>query len=87
MEQCRAKSKRSGEQCKNYASKGYKVCRFHGARGGPKTVKGKEKSRLARLTHGFYSEAEKQERRALRQAIKEAKSVEHQVNLLTQSRF
>ena len=31
MQRCKAKSKRSGEQCKNYAIKDYGVCRMHGA--------------------------------------------------------
>jgi len=34
---CTAKSKRSGERCKAPAVRGWKVCRFHGARvGAPK---------------------------------------------------
>jgi hypothetical protein len=31
---CRAKSKRTGEQCRAPAVQGYRVCRLHGARGG-----------------------------------------------------
>ncbi len=31
---CHAKSKQTGEQCKQSASAGYAVCRFHGAGGG-----------------------------------------------------
>ena len=38
---CRARSKRTGERCKNWALPGYRVCRFHGANpknpgGGPR---------------------------------------------------
>ena len=33
---CKAKSKRTGEQCKNWAVRGYEVCYFHGAGGRPK---------------------------------------------------
>lgn len=33
---CTAKSKRTGEPCKNPAVKGWSVCRMHGARGGSK---------------------------------------------------
>lgn len=36
MARCHATSKQSGEQCKNGCSKGYTVCRFHGAKGGVK---------------------------------------------------
>lgn len=32
MPQCKAKSKRSGEQCKNSAMKGRGTCRFHGGK-------------------------------------------------------
>lgn len=31
---CTAKSKRSGQPCKNPAVRGWTVCRMHGARGG-----------------------------------------------------
>jgi hypothetical protein len=33
--QCRAKSKRSGQRCRNWALKGLVTCKFHGALGGP----------------------------------------------------
>lgn len=33
---CTAKSKRSGQACKNAAVTGWSVCRMHGARGGAK---------------------------------------------------
>ena len=39
-----------------------KVCRMHGARGGPKTQQGKAKSQMPRLKHGFYSVFEREER-------------------------
>src|SRR4051794_18438369 len=38
MARCHAKSKQSGEQCKNACVKGYTVCRFHGAGGGRKPL-------------------------------------------------
>ncbi len=50
MPQCRAKSKRSGERCKNNAVTGYRVCRMHGA-GSPKA--GRPGGRPP--THGRYS--------------------------------
>lgn len=34
---CKAKSKRSGSQCKAPAVRGWRVCRMHGAGGGSKT--------------------------------------------------
>lgn len=33
---CTARSKRSGEPCRNPAVRGWSVCRMHGARGGAK---------------------------------------------------
>ncbi|WP_422040159.1 HGGxSTG domain-containing protein [Roseibium sp.] len=36
---CTARSKRTGEPCKNPAVKGWSVCRMHGARGGSKPGK------------------------------------------------
>lgn len=55
MQRCKAKSKRSGEQCKNYAINGYGVCRMHGAKGGPKTQLGLQVCKQAPMRHGFYS--------------------------------
>ena len=62
MQRCKAKSKRSGQQCKNYAVKGTAVCRMHGSGGGPKTVIGWIKCKNAPLKHGFYSKEEVEER-------------------------
>jgi hypothetical protein len=55
MQRCKAKSKRSGEQCKNYAIKNYAVCRMHGAHGGPKTRQGLLACKKAPRKHGLYS--------------------------------
>lgn len=41
MAQCTAKSKQSGERCKNHATPGFTVCRFHGARGGRPIIHGR----------------------------------------------
>lgn len=70
MQRCKARSKRSGEQCKNYAIKGCGVCRMHGARGGPKTKQGYLACKKARLLHGFYSEEGKEEMRFMRELEK-----------------
>lgn len=71
MQRCKAKSKRSGEQCKNFAIKGSGVCRMHGARGGPKTKDGRRACKTASLKHGMYSEEEIAERKFVRELIKE----------------
>lgn len=58
---CKATSKQTGEQCRNWAKPGYPVCRFHGAGGRPdvmpkkpptaRTPKGNSNARK----HGAYS--------------------------------
>ena len=73
MQRCRAKSKRSGVQCKNWAIKGWGVCRMHGARGGPMTQGGLSKCKLSSLKHGFYTEFEKMELRRIREDLKAAR--------------
>ena len=50
--QCKAKSKRSGERCLAPAVKGKSVCRMHGGKStGPKTAEGLMRSSRARLKH------------------------------------
>lgn len=71
MQRCKAKSKRSGKQCKNYRIKGYNVCRMHGARGGPKTREGIMKCKMAPRTHGFYSKESRIELQKFRALCKE----------------
>lgn len=55
MQRCKAKSKRSGAQCKNFAIKSWSVCRMHGARGGPKTKQGLFACKKGPYRHGLYS--------------------------------
>lgn len=70
MQRCRAKSKRSGKQCKNYAIKGKGVCRMHGARGGPKTWAGLMACKKGPWQHGCYSKEALQELKDSRSLIK-----------------
>lgn len=50
---CTARSKRSGQQCRNWALRGKSKCRFHGGKSrGPTTEAGKEASRSARWVNG-----------------------------------
>ena len=63
MQRCRATSKRSREQCKNYAISGFSVCRMHGASGGPRTEEGLSRCKSAPLKHGFYSKEAIEERK------------------------
>lgn len=70
MQRCKAKSKRSGQQCKNYAIKNFDVCRMHGARGGPKTKKGLVICKKAPFKHGYYTKEFKGEMQLIRQLTK-----------------
>ena len=50
---CQALSKRSNQQCKKAASKGKRVCMFHGGKStGPVTHSGKQRCAEARTIHG-----------------------------------
>ena len=55
---CTATSKRTGQQCKAPAVRGWKVCRFHGARGG--APKG---ARNGAYRHGLCTKEAVEERR------------------------
>src|SRR5665213_1044674 len=53
---CEALSKQSGLPCKNFASKGKRVCRIHGGRSfGARTKEGKARQKKASWKHGFRS--------------------------------
>jgi hypothetical protein len=70
--QCTAKSKQSGERCKNFASKGKSVCRIHGGRStGAKTREGKQRQKNASWMHGERSKEATVERRAFREWVKD----------------
>ena len=50
---CQALSKRSKQQCRKAASKGKRVCMFHGGKStGPVTSLGKQRCANARTIHG-----------------------------------
>ena len=53
VKRCQALSKRSKQQCKKAASKGKRVCMFHGGKStGPITSIGKKRCAEAKTTHG-----------------------------------
>jgi len=65
---CRAKSKRTGNQCGKPSLKGKAVCQFHGGQStGPKTEIGKARQRASVITSGNYTKEsiEERSRRAL----------------------
>lgn len=71
MVQCRAKSKRSGIQCRKHAVKGKAVCRIHGAYAGPRTAEGIARIKKAHTKHGNYTKEAFAERRAFREMLRE----------------
>ncbi len=75
MQRCRAKSKRSGAQCKNFAIKGWGVCRMHGARGGPKTRQGLFACKKGPYKHGLYSYEALQELKECHKLMKKSSNI------------
>lgn len=74
MAQCTAKSKRSKNQCKNWALHGRNTCRMHGGKSrGPRTEAGKERSRLAVVRYGEFTKKAKAERKEIRKMIRHIK--------------
>ena len=70
MQRCKAKSKRSGTQCKNFAIKEWGVCRMHGAYGGPKTKQGLLACKKGSYKHGLYSYEALQDLKECRKLMK-----------------
>lgn len=67
---CSATSKRRKAPCEAPAVRGWKVCRFHGARGG--APKG---TRNGMYRHGLYGMEATQERRFLGQLLQQIREV------------
>jgi hypothetical protein len=67
---CHATSKRTKERCKAPAVRGWRVCRFHGARGG--APQGKHNGMYR---HGLYTKETADERRLLRQLLRLSREV------------
>lgn len=63
---CHAHSKRTKQPCRNPAVKGWKVCRNHGAHGGP------PKGHVNSLKHGRYSASWIEQRKLVRELLEEA---------------
>jgi hypothetical protein len=65
---CKATSKRSGMSCRAPAVRGWRVCRFHGARGGAPKGAGN-----GRYVHGRYTCQAVEQRQALALLIRHSK--------------
>ncbi len=68
MTQCRAKSKRSGVQCKKHAVKGKAVCRIYGAYAGPERIK------ESKTKHGMFTKEAFQDRARHRDFLRECRN-------------
>jgi hypothetical protein len=66
---CCARSKRTGERCRAPAVTGWRVCRFHGARGG-----GPAGERNGMFRHGQATREAIEERRALTDLIRQVRA-------------
>ena len=80
MVQCKARSKRSGIQCRNHAVNGKRVCRFHGASAGPKTSEGIARIKQANTTHGKYTKESFEEKKAFRKMLRDHKKILSELN-------
>ena len=61
---CQATSKRTKRQCGAPASKGKRVCRFHGGRStGPKTEDGRKRCASAKTLHGRETRSIREQRK------------------------
>lgn len=70
---CGAKGKRSGKPCQLYPCKNGR-CHLHGGKStGPRTQLGKERQAAAITKHGYYSKQAIEERRQIRELIKESR--------------
>jgi hypothetical protein len=73
---CKAKSKRSGMRCNNFATKGKQVCRIHGGVStGSRTEEGKLRQKKASWKHGKSSKEAIEERKRMREFIKQCKEL------------
>lgn len=71
---CKAMSKQSKQQCKNFVIKGKRVCHIHGGLStGAKTREGKLRQKMANWKHGLRSKEAREEARFVREMIKKCK--------------
>lgn len=77
---CQAKSKQTGNRCKNFAVRTRKVCHIHGGKTpkhnkGPKTRLGKMRQKKASLKHGLRTKKRILESKEMRELIRQSKNI------------
>ncbi len=74
---CKARSKRSSEQCRKAAMRGKTVCLAHGGRSsGPRTAAGRAKCAEAKTVHGREG---RQTRELRAEKLRELSELEHYI--------
>lgn len=82
--QCQAKSKRSGTQCRGPAVKGKRVCRMHGGVStGARTPEGHQRCAEAKTIHGQETASMRMERSLGSARLAVLESVGHSLGLLS----
>ena len=72
---CKAKSKQSGMQCRNFTVKDKRVCYLHGGLStGPRTAEGKLRQHMSNWKHGMRSKEAIAEARTSRALITQSKA-------------
>jgi hypothetical protein len=81
MKQCRAKSKRSGKRCNNWALKGKSTCKFHGGKStGPRTIPGKERMRRSKIEHGMRTKEAMRNAKSMRELLRDGNAFLKKIN-------
>jgi hypothetical protein len=84
---CRAKSKRTQEQCGAPAERGKRVCRFHGARSsGPKTEEGRLRIARSKTQHGNETRQARSERSEKSALLSHLEDIMHVTGMTTAPR-
>lgn len=86
--QCRAQSKRTGQQCRAPAMTGKEVCRFHGGRStGPKTNQGRARCAEVKTIHGRETRSIRTERSEALARLGVLEMLGHSIGLKTGNNF
>lgn len=82
--QCQAKSKRTGQQCRAPASKGKTKCRFHGANStGARTPEGRARCAAAKTVHGFETRKLRVERAEGMRRLRDLEELGHRLGIMS----